>query len=78
MRHLFLAAILACISMQASAMVVEPQKEQAPSTKQVKQKTASTPAKVRLASPSKATIGFYQASASNGTNLREVSFRSYG
>ena len=72
MRHLFLAAILACISMQASAMVVEPQKEQAPSTKQVKQKTASTPAKVRLASPSKATIGFYQASASDNYDMMEL------
>lgn len=62
MRHLFLAVILACASMQASALVVDPQKEPAPSTKSVKQKTVSTaPTKAMLAPPSKASFGFSEA-----------------
>lgn len=73
MRYLFLAVILACTSMQASALVVDPQKEPAPPTKSVKQKTVSTaPTKAMLAPPSKATIGFYQASTSDNYDMMDL------
>lgn len=70
MRHLFLAVILACVSMQAPAMVVEP--EQKPSVpKSSTPKTVNAPAKTprtavpkvvqTKAPPSEESVRFYQA-----------------
>lgn len=72
MRYLLLAAILACVSMQASALVVEPQKEPAPSKKLAQQKSASTPIKARLAPPSKASIQFFQALRNDNFQIMDV------
>lgn len=72
MRYLFLAVILVCAPMQTSALVIEPQKEPAASTKPVKQKAVSTPTKAMLAPPSKATLGFYQAAASANYDMMDL------
>lgn len=70
MRHLFLAVILACVSMQVAALVVEPEQKPAIS-KSTTSKTVSAPAKAARtttpqiaqtkAPPSEESVRFYQA-----------------
>lgn len=72
MRYLFLTVILVCLSMHASAMVIEPQKGTTPSTKSVRQKAVSMSTKAMLAPPSKATIQFFQALRNDNFQIMDV------
>lgn len=71
MRHSFIAVIFACLSTQAFAFVVEPKQEPARS-KPAPHKTNSAPAKITLPPPSKATLGFYQASMNSNYDMMEL------
>lgn len=71
MRYWFLAVMLACITMPASAMVVEPQQKSEHSNS-VHHTVNNAPAKARLAPPSKATLGFYQAAASANYDMMDL------
>jgi ankyrin repeat protein len=67
MRNSFLVVMLACVSMQASATTTEPQQKSEHS-----KSTHGAPAKARLTPPSKATLGFYQASTSDNYDMMDL------
>lgn len=81
MRYLFLAAIFACTSMQASAMVVEPEQKSA-APKPTAQKSTSTPSKPRAqrapqvvqtkAPPSEESVRFCRAVLSGNFDMARL------